>query len=122
MDKLIKNPDPDHPITIEPTPERVRVTWRGQVIADTDHALTLCEARYPAVRYVPRQDVDMSLLTRSAHQTYCPFKGECSYFSLPASNEQGANAVWSYEDPYEAVVSIKDYLAFYPDRVEINSI
>ena len=120
MDKPIKIPGPDHPITIEPTPERVRVTWGGQVIAETSHALTLREARYPAVQYVPREDVEMGLLTRSVHQTYCPFKGDCSYFSLPGSDDRGVNAVWSYEDPFEAVAAIKDHLAFYPDRVAID--
>ena len=119
MDRQIKIPGPDHPITIEPEPQRVRVTWNGHVIADTTRALTLREARYPAVHYVPREDVDMSLLTPSAHQTYCPFKGDCSYFSLPAGDERGVNAVWSYEHPFEAVAVIRNHLAFYADRVEI---
>ncbi|MCW6508877.1 DUF427 domain-containing protein [Lichenifustis flavocetrariae] len=120
MNKLIKVPGPDHPITIEPTPERVRISWRGQVLADTGDALTLREARYPVVYYLPRKDVDMARLTRSAHQTYCPFKGDCSYFDLPANDGSGANAVWSYEAPFDAVAAIKDHLAFYSDRVEIE--
>ncbi len=120
MDKPIKVPGPDHPITIEPTPARVRISWRGHVLAETYDALTLREARYPAVHYLPRKDVDMTLLTRSAHQTYCPFKGDCSYFDLSAGDESGANVVWSYEAPFEAVAAIKDHLAFYPDRVEIE--
>ena len=119
MDKVIKVPGPDHPITIEPTPTRVRITWRGHIVADTHDALTLREARYPAVYYLPREDVDMTLLTRSAHQTYCPFKGDCSYFDLSAGDESDANVVWSYEEPFEAVAAIKDRLAFYPDKVEI---
>ena len=122
MEKLIKIPGPDHPITIEPTLQRVRVTWQGHVIADTTHALTLREARYPDALYVPRAEVDMSLLTPTEHRTYCPFKGDCSYFSLPASDDRGANAVWSYEKPFDAVAAIKDFLAFYPDRVEIDLI
>lgn len=120
MDKPIKVPGPDHPITIEPTPARVRIIWRGQVLADTRDALTLHEARYPAVYYLPREDVDITLMTRSAHQTYCPYKGECSYFDLPTGDESGANSVWSYEAPFDAVAVIKDRLAFYPDRVEIE--
>ena len=120
MDKPIKVPSPDHSITIEPTPARVRVLWRGQVLADTRNALVLREARYPAVNYLPREDVDMARLTRSAHGTYCPFKGDCSYFNLPGEDESGANAVWSYETPFDAVAAIKDHLAFYPDRVEIE--
>jgi uncharacterized protein (DUF427 family) len=118
--KLMKIPGPDHPITIEKTPARVRVLLRGQVLADTHDALTLREARYPAVQYIPRKDVDMVQLTRTTHETYCPFKGDCSCFSLPGSDERAANAVWSYEAPYEAVAAIKDHLAFYADRVEIE--
>ena len=120
MDKPIKIPGPEHPLTIEPTRTRVRVSWRGQVVADTTRALTLKEARYPAVQYVPREDANMDLLTPSAHETYCPYKGDCSYFSLPGGEEQGINAVWSYENPFEAVLVIKDHLAFYADRVDIE--
>ena len=118
--KPIKVPGPDHPITIEPTPARVRVLWRGQVLADTRNALTLREARYPAVHYLPSEDVDMARLTRSAHGTYCPFKGDCSYLNLPGEDESSCNAVWLYEAPFDAVAAIKDRLAFYPDRVEIE--
>lgn len=120
MDKPIKLPDPDHPITIEPAPTRIRVLWRGEVLADTRNALVLREARYPAVYYLPRADVDMTRLTRSAHETYCPYKGDCSYFDLASGDESGGNAVWSYEAPFDAVAAIKDHLAFYPDRVEIE--
>ena len=120
MSKVVKVPGPDHPITIEPAPERVQVSWRNHVIADTSRALTLREARYPAAHYVPREDVNMALLTPSTHQTYCPFKGECSYFSLSGSDERGENVVWSYEEPFEAVSSIKNHLAFYADRVNIH--
>lgn len=120
MDKPIKVPGPDHPITIKPNPHRVRVSWRGRIVADTKNALTLEEARYPAIQYIPREDVDMGVLTRSAHETYCPFKGDCSYFSLSDDGERGTNAVWSYENPFEAVMAIKDHLAFYADRVEVE--
>jgi uncharacterized protein (DUF427 family) len=90
----------------------------GRVIADTRAALTLREASYPAVQYIPRKDVDMSLLARTDHATYCPFKGDCAYYSIPSAGEKGANAVWTYEQPYESVEQIKDHLAFYPDRVD----
>lgn len=120
MNKPMKIPGPDHPITITPLAGRVRVRWQGRVIADTDRALTLQEARYPAVQYVPREDVEMSALTRSARETYCPFKGDCSSFSFPEDGARGTNAAWSYEEPYEAVVAIKGHLAFYADRVDIE--
>ena len=116
----MKIPGADHPITIVPNPRMVRVSWRGQIIAETTNALTLAEARYPAVQYIPREDVVMTLLTRSAHETYCPFKGDCSYFNLAPAGEHGTNVVWSYENPFEAVVAIKDHLAFYADRVMIE--
>jgi uncharacterized protein (DUF427 family) len=116
--KPIKIPGPDHPITIERNPHRVTVTVAGHVIADTRDALTLREAKYPPVQYIPRKDVDMALLVRTDHHTYCPYKGDCSYFSIPLGGERSVNAVWSYETPYTAVVQIKDHLAFYPDRVD----
>ncbi len=115
-DKPVRIPGPDHPITIAPASGRVIVRAGGRVIADTRAALTLQEATYPGVRYIPRKDVDMSLLERSDHSTYCPYKGDCSYFSI--RGERTRNAVWSYENPYGAVAEIKDHLAFYPDRVD----
>ncbi|MFC6518538.1 DUF427 domain-containing protein [Undibacterium arcticum] len=111
-------PGPDHPITIEPNPTRVVVSIAGRVIADTRAALTLREASYPAVQYIPRKDVDMSLLERTDHATYCPYKGECAYYSIPIGGERSENAVWTYEAPFAAVAEIKDHLAFYPDRVD----
>ena len=94
------------------------VTLNGRVIADTRHALTLREASYPAVHYIPRKDVDMTQLERTDHSTYCPYKGDCAYYSIPVGGERAQNAVWTYEAPYEAVAEIKDHLAFYRDRVD----
>ena len=116
--RSIKIPGPDHPITVAPNPARVVVTLGGRTIADTRAALTLREASYPAVQYIPRADVDMSLLERSTHTTHCPYKGECNYFSIPAGGERSVNAVWTYESPYDAVAGIKDHVAFYADRVD----
>jgi uncharacterized protein (DUF427 family) len=110
-------PGPEHPISIERTPGRVVVRIAGCVVADTRAALTLREASYPAVQYIPRADADMTLLTRSTHTTYCPYKGDCAYYSIPSGGERSVNAVWTYEAPYSAVAAIKDHLAFYPDRV-----
>jgi len=116
--KPIKVPGADHPITVEPNRARVVVSLGGRVIADTRAALTLREATYPAVQYVPRKDVDMSLLERTSHATYCPYKGDCAYYSIPFGGSRSVNAAWTYESPYEAVRAIKDHLAFYPDRVD----
>ena len=118
MSKAIKTPNADHPITIEPTDKRIVVTVAGKVIADTKNALTLREASYPAVFYVPRADVDMASLERTEHSTYCPYKGDCAYYSIPSGGERAANAVWTYEAPFDAVASIRDHLAFYTDRVD----
>jgi uncharacterized protein (DUF427 family) len=90
----------------------------GALIADTREALTLQEASYAPVQYIPRKDVDMKLLQRTDHTTYCPYKGDCSYYSIPNGGEKSANAVWTYESPYPAVARIKDYVAFYPNRVD----
>ena len=117
-DKPMKIPGPDHPISIEANPSRVVVTVGGRVIADSRAALTLREASYPPVQYFPREDVDMAALTRSELTTYCPYKGEASYYSIPAGGDRSRNAVWTYESPYEATAQIKDYVAFYPDRVD----
>ncbi|GLQ48431.1 hypothetical protein GCM10007862_34820 [Dyella lipolytica] len=116
--RTIKVPGPDHPITVERNARRVVVKVAGRVIADTRHALTLKEASYPPVQYIPRQNVDMTLLERTDHATYCPYKGECAYYSVPVGGERTVNAVWTYEQPYDAVALIKDHVAFYPDRVE----
>ncbi|WP_269510665.1 DUF427 domain-containing protein [Burkholderia sp. IMCC1007] len=114
----VKSPGPDHPITIEPHPSRVVVKVAGKVIADTRRALALREASYPAVLYIPREDADMSQLHRTDHATYCPYKGDCAYYSIPAGGERATNAAWTYEHPYPAVESIRAHLAFYPDRVD----
>ncbi|MFC0628916.1 DUF427 domain-containing protein [Kribbella deserti] len=112
-------PGPNHPITVTPYAGRIKVLVDGKVLAETTEALTLQESTYPAVRYIPRQDVDLGQLERTEHSTYCPFKGDASYYSIPALNDAGENAVWTYETPYDAVADIKDHLAFYPDRVEL---
>jgi uncharacterized protein (DUF427 family) len=117
-DKIVKTPGPDHPIAIAPNRQRVVVKVGGRVIADSREALTLSEATYGPVQYIPRKDVDLTMLARTDHATYCPYKGECSYYSIPAGGDRAVNAVWSYEAPYPAVAAIKDHLAFYPDRVD----
>lgn len=114
----MKLPGPDHPITITSSPRRVRVTAEGRIVADTTRALTLKEASYPAVQYIPREDVDMTLLARTAHKTYCPYKGDASYYSLQIGGKTVENAVWSYEAPYPAMREIAGHLAFYPNRVD----
>ena len=117
MTKPVKLPGPDHPITITPHAAHVVVTAGGATIADTRDAVALQEANYPAVLYVPRDDVDLGALERTDHTTYCPYKGDAAYYSIPGAGERGTNAVWTYEEPYDAVSPIKDRLAFYPDRV-----
>jgi uncharacterized protein (DUF427 family) len=117
-EKPMKVPGPDHPIAIDSNPSRVVVTVGGKIIADTRNALTLREASYPAVQYIPRRDVDMAAVARSEHTTYCPYKGDASYYSIPAGGDRSLNAIWTYETPFEAMAQIKDYLAFYPDRVD----
>lgn len=110
-------PDANHPITITRHPARVEVRIGETVVADTKAALALREASYPVVLYIPRADVDMAQLRASDHASYCPYKGEAGYFDLPALGAAGANAVWTYEAPYDAVAAIAWHVAFYPDRV-----
>src|SRR6202049_4522109 len=117
-DKRAKVPGPDHPIMIERNPARVVVVVAARIIADTCDAITLREASYAAVQYVPRKDVDMSALERSAHATFCPYKGDCAYYSIVIGGRRSINAVWTYEAPSPAVAEIRGRLAFYPERVD----
>jgi uncharacterized protein (DUF427 family) len=117
----VLEPGPDHPITIEPHGRHVTVRHGDAVIAKTDRALALREASYPAVLYIPLDDVDQSLLTTSDQHTYCPFKGEASYFDIVVGDGDGAGAVWYYPEPFRAVEAIRDHVAFYADRVDITS-
>ena len=112
-----ENPGPDHPITLTRHPARVVVRTAGQTLADSRNVLILQEATYPPVFYFPREDVNRALLQKNEHVSCCPYRGDCSYFSLVLNGAQEANVAWSYEMPYNAVVAIKDYLAFYPDKV-----
>lgn len=89
-------------------------------VGETRAALTLAEASYPPVQYVPRRAADMTLLERSDYTTYCPYKGDANYYRIPALGEAGLNCVWTYEKPFAAVTDIAGYLAFYPDRVPIE--
>jgi uncharacterized protein (DUF427 family) len=120
MTRTIKIPDATHPITITPTGKRVTVRIGGAVVAETDNALSLAEASYPVAQYVPLADVDQSLLERTTTQTYCPYKGDASYYTV---NTPGGTAetdvIWTYEHPYPSVAEIAGHVAFYPDRAEI---
>lgn len=107
-----------HAIDISTNAKRVRVLFNGQVVAETTHALTLREGNLPPVQYVPRSDANMSLMTRTAHTTHCPFKGDATYYSIDVDGRRAENAVWTYETPTETAGAIKDYLAFYPSRVD----
>ncbi|MFL6808608.1 MAG: DUF427 domain-containing protein [Bradyrhizobium canariense] len=118
----MKLPGPDHPITITPNPRRVRVTAGDIVIAETTKALTLKEAKYPAVQYVPRQDANMALLERTDRVTHCPYKGDASYYSVKADGKTLDNAIWTYEAPFPAMTEISGHLAFYPDKVKIEEV
>jgi uncharacterized protein (DUF427 family) len=116
--KEIRVPGPDHPITISPVQGTMRVTVAGRIVVESTRALRLEEKGYPPVYYLPRGDADMSLLVRTGHYTYCPYKGDCTYYSIPIGGARSEYAVWTYEKPYEAVASIREYLAFYPGRVD----
>ena len=118
MTQAMKVPGPDHPITIAPSRDRVRVMFDGKAVADTTRALVLQEASYKPVFYIPREDVDMASLVRTSHTTHCPYKGDASYWSIRSGPRTVDNAVWSYEAPFEAMAPIKGHLAFYADRVD----
>jgi uncharacterized protein (DUF427 family) len=116
--KEIKVPGPDHPITISPVEGKVRVTVAGRIVAESTRTLRLEEKGYPPVYYLPRREADISLLVPTTHYTYCPYKGDCTYYSIPIGGTKSEYAVWTYEKPYEAVADIREHLAFYPTRVD----
>jgi uncharacterized protein (DUF427 family) len=116
--KEIKIPGSDHLIAISPVDGTVRVTVAGKIVAESTRALRLEEKGYPPVYYLPRTDADMSLHVRTTHYTYGPYKGDCTYYSIPIGGAKSEYAVWTYEKPYEAVADIKEHLAFYPTRVD----
>jgi uncharacterized protein (DUF427 family) len=115
-------PGPDHPITVRPSDGHLTVRSGSLVVAETDRALVLQESTYPPALYIPLEDVDRSQLTESSEHTYCPYKGEASYFDL-ADGDGGSlpASVWYYDAPYPAVAGIAGHVAFYPDRVSIDS-
>ena len=117
----VLEPTDAHPITVTPTGRHVVVRVNGDVIAETDDALTLQESTYPAVQYVPLADVDPAVLERTDHTTYCPYKGDASYYSLVADGDSHDNAVWTYEAPYDAVAPIAGHVAFYPNVVDVRT-
>lgn len=118
MERTVRTPGPDHPVTVEPTPSRVVVRAGGRVVADTTRALTLRESSYPPVQYIPLADVEPAALVPSGSRTYCPYKGEASYYSLVTGDRTVTDAVWTYEAPYDAVRGIAGHVAFYPQHVE----
>jgi uncharacterized protein (DUF427 family) len=120
MSRDIKIPGPDHPITITRSDDHVVVRSGGATIADSRSTLVLREANYPPVRYIPLADVDRSQLGASELTTYCPYKGDASYYSISPDAGRGTDAVWFYDDPYPAVAEIKGHVAFYSDRVELS--
>lgn len=117
----MKVPGPGHPITIQPATSQVRVLLDGKVIAETQRALALQETTMAPVFYIPREDTDMTLLARTAHSTHCPYKGDASYFSITTGGTSIENAVWSYETPFPAMAEIAGFLAFYPNKVTIET-
>lgn len=120
MTRTAKIPDASHPITIRPTGARVTVLVGGAVVAETDSALSLAEASYPVVQYIPLGDVDQSLLERTTTQTYCPYKGDASYYTVRTPGGTETDVIWTYEHPYPSVAEIAGHVAFYPDRAEIT--
>jgi uncharacterized protein (DUF427 family) len=121
MSRPVLEPTTEHPITVEPTKGRVTARIGGKVVADTTSALTLQESTYPAVQYIPLADVDQSVLSRTAASTYCPFKGDASYYSVRIpGGEVLEDVIWTYENPYPAVAEIAGHVAFYADRAEVT--
>jgi len=114
----MKEPSPEHPLTIAPFAGRVRISFNGKVVAESRRAMKLQEASYPQVYYIPREDADWAAYHPSETQTHCPYKGQASYFTLDVDGRRVPDAAWSYENPYPAAGGVAGHLAFYPDRVD----
>ncbi|OBG02334.1 DUF427 domain-containing protein [Mycolicibacter sinensis] len=120
-ERPVHTPTAEYPITVAPTGRHVTVRIGGEVIADTDAALTLQESTRPAVHYIPMADVRSDLLTRTATTSYCPFKGDAAYYTVTtAAGQTVADAIWTYEQPFDAVAAIAGHVAFYPDKADIS--
>ncbi|MEE8488099.1 MAG: DUF427 domain-containing protein [Gemmatimonadota bacterium] len=109
---------PDYRVDLESDTKRIRVRFDGEIVADSRRTLVVRETKHDPVIYFPREDVRFERLERTRHQTFCPFKGDASYWSLRVGDRIEDNAAWSYESPFDEVAGLKDYIAFYPDRVE----
>ncbi|WP_197376367.1 DUF427 domain-containing protein [Mycolicibacterium baixiangningiae] len=116
----VLEPTAEHPITVTPTGRRVTVEVNGTVIAETDDALTLQEADYPAVQYIPMRDVAASALVCSDTTTYCPYKGDAAYYHVNAADQTVEDVIWTYGQPYPAVADIAGHVAFYPDKADVT--
>lgn len=114
----MKVPGPDYPISISANPNQVTVTFNGETIAESKRALQMQETHLPPVNYIPQADVAMDRLEKTEHSSYCPYKGEASYWTIRVGDKVVENAVWTYEQPYDAVADIKDYVAFYANKVD----
>ncbi len=119
-DRPVLEPTAEHPITVEPTGKHVTVRINGEVVAETDEALTLQEATYPAVQYIPLSDVVTERLKASDTETYCPFKGDASYYHVVTDGGTVDDVIWTYEQPYPAVAAIAGHVAFYPDKADVT--
>jgi uncharacterized protein (DUF427 family) len=118
-ERPVLQPTADHPITVEPTGKHVTVRVRGEVVAETDAALTLQESTYPAVQYIPLSDVVGTTLSRSESTTYCPYKGEANYYHVTAAGDTVDDVIWTYETPYPAVGAIAGHVAFYANKADV---
>ena len=111
---------PEYRVDLEPNPERVSISVGEATLAKSERSLLVVETKHDPVLYIPRDDVTMELLERTSHETFCPFKGEATYYTIRAAGSVLENAVWSYEDPFEQVIGLKGYLSFYTDRVVLR--
>lgn len=110
----------DNRITIKPAQGTWVVRAAGAVIAESSNALILTEGDYPAVTYFPRSDVAVAFLDDAEQTSTCPFKGEANYFHIAAKSRVLENAVWTYNEPLDAIKEIAGYLAFYTDKVTVE--
>lgn len=111
----------DHSITIDLSDVHVRVFANDEMVAQSLHALRVLETGHDPVLYLPPEDVRMEIFQQTSHSTHCPYKGDASFWTITIGGGQIVNAAWSYEYPIEQAAQLKEYIAFYADKVDVQA-
>jgi uncharacterized protein (DUF427 family) len=110
--------DYPRPPRLEDSDRHIQVIFNGVVVADTRRAKRVLETSHPPVYYIPPEDVRMEYLSATDRTTFCEWKGQAAYYSITVGEQATAQAAWFYPRPTSEFAPIKDYIAFYPSKME----